>query len=62
MGINNSINAALLTARILGAYDTEVMKKVESYARDAKIENLEVKDSTLREIGWEAYYERMAKT
>lgn len=62
VGINNSINAALLAARILGAYDAEVMKKVETYAQDAKSENLDVKDLILRDIGWEAYFERMGKS
>ena len=62
VGINNSINAALLAARILGAYDAEVMKKVETYAQDAKSENLDVKDLILRDIGWEAYFEKMGKS
>ena len=62
MGINNSVNAALLAARIVGAYDAEVMKKVESYAKKARTENLDVKDATLKEIGWEPYFERMGKS
>ena len=62
VGINNSINAALLAARILGAYDAEVMKKVETYAQDARSENLDVKDLILRDIGWEAYFEKMGKS
>ena len=34
MAINNSINAALLAARILGASDLDVRKRLEQYASD----------------------------
>lgn len=61
MGINNSINAALLAARIIGAFDPEVQKKVESYAADAARENLEVKGTKLKELGWEKYHQEMQK-
>jgi phosphoribosylaminoimidazole carboxylase len=61
VGINNSINAALLAARILGAFDARVQRKVEEYAQSAKEENLDIKGVKLREIGWEAYHEEMQK-
>lgn len=59
VGINNSINAALLAARILGSFDSTVQRKVEEYAENAKTENLEVKGSKIKEIGWEKYFEQM---
>ncbi|KAI9808440.1 MAG: phosphoribosylaminoimidazole carboxylase ade2 [Pycnora praestabilis] len=61
VGINNSINAALLAARILGAFDQDIQSKVEKYASEAKEENLEIKGTKLREIGWEKYAEQMEK-
>jgi phosphoribosylaminoimidazole carboxylase len=61
VGINNSINAALLAVRILGAFDKELQKKVEEYAREAKEENLDVKGIKMKEIGWEEYHEQMQK-
>jgi phosphoribosylaminoimidazole carboxylase len=61
VGINNSINAALLAARFLGAFDPAIQRKVEEYAENAKIENLEVKGTKIREIGWEKYFEQMEK-
>jgi phosphoribosylaminoimidazole carboxylase len=59
VGINNSVNAALLAARILGAFDPTVQRKVEEYAEKAKTENLEVKGSKIKEIGWKQYFEQM---
>ncbi|EDN07278.1 phosphoribosylaminoimidazole carboxylase [Histoplasma mississippiense (nom. inval.)] len=61
VGINNSINAALLAARILGAFDEQLRRKVEEYAKIAKVENLDVKGAKMREIGWEKYFEQMSK-
>jgi phosphoribosylaminoimidazole carboxylase len=61
VGINNSINAALLAVRILGAFDKELQKKVEEYAREAKEENLDVKGIKMKELGWEEYHEQMQK-
>jgi phosphoribosylaminoimidazole carboxylase len=61
VGINNSINAALLAARILGSFDPALQRKVEEYAENAKVENLEVKGIKIREIGWEKYFEQMEK-
>lgn len=59
VGINNSINAALLAVRILGAFDAGVQKKVDEYAKSAKSENLELKGVKLKELGWEAYHKQM---
>jgi phosphoribosylaminoimidazole carboxylase len=61
VGINNSINAALLAVRILGAFDEDLQKKVEEYAREAKEENLDVKGIKMKELGWEEYHEQMQK-
>ncbi|KAK2774034.1 phosphoribosylaminoimidazole carboxylase ade2 [Onygenales sp. PD_12] len=61
VGINNSINAALLAARILGAFDEGLRRKVEEYAGKAKGENLEIKGKKMREVGWERYFEEMGK-
>ncbi|ODH51836.1 phosphoribosylaminoimidazole carboxylase, ATPase subunit [Paracoccidioides brasiliensis] len=61
VGINNSINAALLAARILGAFDWQLRRKVEEYAKNAKVDNLDIKGAKMREIGWERYFEEMPK-
>ena len=60
VAINNSLNAALLAARILGASDVRVREKVEAYAAAAKKE-VGGKDQKLMEIGWEAYLKEMGK-
>ncbi|KAI2022894.1 hypothetical protein LOZ52_006126, partial [Ophidiomyces ophidiicola] len=59
VGINNSINAALLAVRILGAHDDSLRRKVEAYAKVAKDENLDMKGVKMREIGWEKYFAQM---
>lgn len=59
VGINNSINAALLAARIVGAFDPSIQQKVEAYAEEARAENMEKKGTKLRELGWEKYFEQM---
>jgi phosphoribosylaminoimidazole carboxylase len=59
VGINNSVNAALLAARILGSFDPAIQRKVEAYAENAKTENLELKGTKMRELGWEKYLEQM---
>jgi phosphoribosylaminoimidazole carboxylase len=59
VGINNSINAALLAVRILGVFDAEIQGKVVEYARIAEKENLDVKGIKLKELGWETYYKQM---
>lgn len=61
VGINNSINAALLAVRILGSYEPALQRKIEEYAANAKSENLETKGSKMRELGWEKYFEQMQK-
>lgn len=57
VSVNNSINAALLAARILGSADLTVRRQVEQYARDSETEVRE-KDRRLDEMGAEAYSER----
>ncbi|OJJ40473.1 hypothetical protein ASPWEDRAFT_63879 [Aspergillus wentii DTO 134E9] len=59
VGINNSVNAALLAARILGAFDPAVQRKVEAYAEKARAENMEQKGVKMQELGWEKYFEQM---
>ncbi|OAL72331.1 phosphoribosyl-aminoimidazole carboxylase [Trichophyton violaceum] len=61
VGINNSINAALLAVRILGAFNPILREKVEEYAKAAKTENLDVKGVKMRENGWEKYFDQMEK-
>lgn len=59
VGINNSINAALLAARVLGAFDPAIQRKVEAYAENAKVENMDQKGVKMQELGWEKYFEQM---
>ncbi|KAJ5504162.1 phosphoribosylaminoimidazole carboxylase [Penicillium fimorum] len=59
VGINNSINAALLAARVLGSFDPVIQRKVETYAEAARAENMELKGTKLRELGWQKYFDQM---
>ncbi|KAL4989118.1 AIR carboxylase-domain-containing protein [Aspergillus falconensis] len=59
VGINNSINAALLAARIIGAFDPAVQRKVEEYAENAREENMDVKNVKMQDLGWEKYFNQM---
>lgn len=59
VGINNSINAALLAVRILGAFDPSIQRKVEAYAEAARSENMELKGTKMQELGWEKYFAQM---
>lgn len=61
MGINNSVNAALLAARILGSFDPSIQRKVEAYAERARSENMDQKGLKMRQLGWEKYFEQMSK-
>jgi phosphoribosylaminoimidazole carboxylase len=54
VAINNSINAALLAARILGTHDAEIRGRVQKYAQDMEGGVLE-KIDRLDEQGWEKY-------
>ncbi|RDW85183.1 phosphoribosylaminoimidazole carboxylase [Coleophoma cylindrospora] len=54
VAINNSINAALLAARILGSNDVELRQKLEKYAKDMESEVLG-KAEKLEGAGWEKY-------
>jgi phosphoribosylaminoimidazole carboxylase len=51
----------LLAARILGSFDSAVRRKVEAYAESARLENLEVKGTKMKELGWDKYFELMEK-
>ena len=61
VGIANSINAALLAVRILAAEDVDLQRKLQQYAENAKKENLEVKGTKMRDLGWEKYWDSMEK-
>lgn len=54
VAINNSINAALLALRILGASDSILRLKMESYQKEMADGVLE-KVGNLNSVGWEAY-------
>lgn len=54
VSINNSINAALLAARILGSSDMMVRQRVEQYMCESELEVRE-KDMRLLELGADAY-------
>nr|POE93619.1 phosphoribosylaminoimidazole carboxylase [Quercus suber] len=54
VSVNNSVNAALLAARILGVADAETRARVEAYMRDAAAE-VRGKDARLAEMGPERY-------
>jgi len=54
VAINNSINAALLAARILGTSDTNLRKKLEAYAKDME-DGVSAKAERLESVGWEKY-------
>jgi phosphoribosylaminoimidazole carboxylase len=60
VSVNNSINAALLAARILGCSDAAIRERVEQYMRDSEKEVRE-KDARLDEMGAEAYFEKFLK-
>ncbi|KAI5289087.1 phosphoribosylaminoimidazole carboxylase ade2 [Ascosphaera aggregata] len=59
VGIGNSVNAALLAMRIIGTQDENVAGLLQQYANNARDENLDTKGAKLRELGWEAYWEKM---
>ena len=54
VSVNNSVNAALLAARILGASDMAVRQRVEQYMRESEAE-VRGKDKRLLELGADAY-------
>jgi phosphoribosylaminoimidazole carboxylase len=57
VAINNSVNAALLAVRILGASDEGIREKVAKYARDSHEEVLG-KAEKLENIGFRKYLEK----
>jgi phosphoribosylaminoimidazole carboxylase len=57
VAINNSINAALLALRILGASDAKIRAKMEAYQQEMADGVLEKVDN-LNLIGWEKYGEK----
>lgn len=57
VGINNSVNAALLAARILGSADKGIQQVVEKYMQDSEKEVI-LKDERLNKYGAEAYAEQ----
>jgi phosphoribosylaminoimidazole carboxylase len=57
VAINNSVNAALLAARILGTYDAEIRERTQKYAHEMESSVLEKVDRLERQ-GWENYGSR----
>lgn len=57
MSVNNSTNAALLAARMLGMDDLDIKARVKKYISDSEAE-VRQKDERLLEMGAEAYSER----
>ena len=62
VGINNSINAALLAMRILGITDSYAQKLVDEYSASARRDNMESKNPKLYELGWKNYLKEMDGT
>ena len=60
VAIGNSLNAALLAARILGAADTRIRGLVEDYAANAEREVRE-RDEKMHAEGWETFLNSMGK-
>ncbi|KAL8650483.1 MAG: hypothetical protein Q9226_005123 [Calogaya cf. arnoldii] len=60
VGINNSVNAALLAIRILGSSDPRLQKKMSDY-QDSLKKEVEEKAKRLKEIGVGAYLDKMGK-
>jgi phosphoribosylaminoimidazole carboxylase len=60
IGINNSVNAALLAARILGVADERIQKKVLEFKSANSSESLG-KDERLQEVGYEKYLKDMGR-
>jgi phosphoribosylaminoimidazole carboxylase len=54
VAINNSINAALLAARILGTSDESIRKQLEKYAADMG-EEVVGKAGKLEDVGFQKY-------
>jgi phosphoribosylaminoimidazole carboxylase len=54
VAINNSINAALLAARILGTNDPVIFARLKKYARDMEVEVVG-KATRLEDVGFEDY-------
>lgn len=55
VGINNSINAAILAARILGTVDAGVRERLEAYVRINELESMK-RDAEMESKGWEAKF------
>ena len=60
MAINNSTNAALLAARIIGTAVRPIMEDMEAYAKRIEGEVM-AKVDRLEGIGWEAYVGELKK-
>ncbi|KAF2435227.1 phosphoribosylamidoimidazole-succinocarboxamidesynthase [Tothia fuscella] len=60
VAINNSLNAGLLAARVLGVTDVRVRERVERYALESR-EEVRGKGEKLGDLGWEDYLKGMGK-
>jgi len=58
VAINNSRNAGLLAARILGSFDEAIRNRVAAYRQASRTEVLE-KASRLESLGWQEYLENI---
>lgn len=54
VAINNSTNAGLLAARIVGTFDRAVFEKMEQYQRSLN-DMVEQKVEKLEKVGWKTY-------
>ena len=57
MGTNNSTNAALLAARIVGLKEAGIQKALVEYADNSTAEVME-RERAMNEQGWDAVYEQ----
>ncbi|KAK5732241.1 hypothetical protein LTR17_010687 [Elasticomyces elasticus] len=58
VSLNNSTNAALLAARMLGAWDMAIGERVEQYIQDSE-KAVQAKRRRMKEIGGDKYLEEM---
>jgi 5-(carboxyamino)imidazole ribonucleotide mutase len=60
VAINGALNAGLLAAKMIGAFDEAVMARVEAYSREL-CDTVEEKARKLEESGYQAYLEGMGR-
>lgn len=60
VAINGALNAGLLAAKMIGAYEPDVMARVEAYSTGL-CEMVEKKAARLEDIGYRSYLEEMQR-